>query len=100
MEKANFDGSLMKERARRGCCPRDRRSGSANILEVSRVGSHEVSEALVSKRATREAEREEMGYGVSHRGGAEEDRRKTPHKALRPGQRSRARTCGGRHSSR
>lgn len=33
--------------------------GSANILEVSRVGSHEVSEALVSKRATREAEREE-----------------------------------------
>lgn len=40
---------------------------SANILEVSRVGSHEVSEALVSKRATREAEREEMGYGVSQR---------------------------------
>lgn len=26
------------------------------------MGSHEVSEALVSKRATREAEREEMGY--------------------------------------
>ena len=43
-------------------------SVSENILEVSRVGSHEVSEALVSKRATREAEREEMGYGVSHRG--------------------------------
>ena len=34
----------------------------ADILEVSRMGSHEVSEALVSKRATREAEREEMGY--------------------------------------
>ena len=35
---------------------------SANILEVSRVGSHEVSEALVSKRTTRKAEREEMEY--------------------------------------
>lgn len=38
----------------------------ADILEVSRMGSHEVSEALVSKRATREAEREEIG--VSQRG--------------------------------
>lgn len=70
----------MKERAKQGNCPRDRGSGSANILEVSRVGSHEVSEALVSKRATREAEREEMGYGVSHRGGAEREKRKTPRK--------------------
>lgn len=49
------------------------------------MGSHEVSEALVSKRATREAEREEMGYRGEPRGGAEAQRRKTHHAAPRPG---------------
>lgn len=74
----------------------------ADILEVSRMGSHEVSEALVSKRATREAEREEMGDGVSQRGEAEKDRRKPHHAAstqARLGPSGRQ-TCGGRHSSR
>lgn len=49
------------------------------------MGSHEVSEALVSKRATREAEREEMGYrGKPQRGAEEEERRKTHQEAPRP----------------
>lgn len=65
--------------------PKRREAGRADILEVSRMGSHEVSEALVSKRATREAEREEMGYRGEPRGGAEAQRRKTHHAAPRPG---------------
>lgn len=54
--------SLMKGVSRARKPPQRWEARRADILEVSRMGSHEVSEALVSKRATREAEREEMGY--------------------------------------
>lgn len=85
LEKADFGWSLIGEsRARKP--PQSWEARRADILEVSRMGSHEVSEALVSKRATREAEREEMGHrGKPKRGsrGAEEE---TRHAAPRPGQ--------------
>lgn len=38
---------------------------SANILEISRMGSHEISETLVSKRTTRKAEREQIEIRIS-----------------------------------
>lgn len=40
---------------------------SANILEISRVCSHEVSETLVSKRATRKTEREQIDNWISQK---------------------------------
>lgn len=51
---------------------------SANILEISRVGSHEISEALVSKRTTRKAEKEEtenLGKLKKSRGGKRKGKR-------------------------
>lgn len=62
LEKADFGWSLMEGESRAREPPERWEARRADILEVSRMGSHEVSEALVSKRATREAEREEMGY--------------------------------------
>lgn len=99
-QKAAFGQSLTEGVSRARKPPKRREAGRADILEVSRVGSHEVSEALVSKRATREAEREEMGYRGEPRGGAEAQRRKTHRAAPRPGRtRVGGRTCGGKHSS-
>lgn len=68
LEKADFVCSLMEGESRARESPKRWEARRADILEVSRMGSHEVSEALVSKRATREAEREEMGYRGKQRG--------------------------------
>lgn len=62
LERADFGWSLKEGESRAREPPKRQEARRADILEVSRMGSHEVSEALVSKRATREAEREEMGH--------------------------------------
>lgn len=83
-EIADFGWSLMEGESRAREPPKRWEARRADILEVSRMGSHEVSEALVSKRATREAEREEMGHRGKPKRGAEK-KRKTHHAAPRPG---------------
>lgn len=80
--KADLGWSLVEGDSKAREPPKRRAARRADILEVSRMGSHEVSEALVSKRATREAEREERG--VSQRG--EQSRRGGRPTAQHPGQ--------------
>lgn len=97
-EAYNLGWSLMEGDSKAREPPKRWAARRADILEISRMGSHEVSEALVSKRATREAEREERG--VSQRG--EQSRKGGRPTTQYPGQAGpiRGRTCGGRHSSR
>lgn len=59
LEKADLGWSLMKGVSRARKPPQRWEARRADILEVSRMGSREVSGVPVSKRATREAEREE-----------------------------------------
>lgn len=76
--KAGLAGASWKREQSKGAA-QDMEARRADILEVSRMGSHEVSEALVSKRATREAEREEIG--VSQRGRQRRRGEGPPHSA-------------------